>query len=234
MIGHFFTIILIQPLLNLLVFFYNYIPDIGVVIIAVTLIIRLLLLPSFHKSLHSQRQMTLMQPKLNEIREKYKDDKQKQAQAMMDIYKEHKISPFGSCLPLVIQLPLLIALYQVFLIGLGNSQLSKYLYPFIHNPGTINPYFLHLVNLSKPSLVFGIIAAIAQYFQSRMMMPPAGQTVDSTQKALQYQTLYFLPILTLLFSLRLPAGLPLYWIVTTAFAAGQQYYIIKNHKTVQA
>lgn len=227
--GHLFTIILIQPLLNLLAFFYNYIPDIGAVIILITLVIRLLLAPSFHKSLHSQRQMSAIQPKMNEIREKHKNDQAAQAKAMMDLYKEHKVSPFSSCLPLLIQLPILIALYKVFLLGLGNK-LEGLLYPFVHNPGTISPYFLHAVDLSKPFWVFGVIAAVAQYFQSRLMLPASGPT-DTTQKMLQYQTLYFLPVLTLIFSLTLPAGLPLYWIVTTLFAVAQQYYIIRKNKT---
>lgn len=226
--GHLFTIILIQPLLNLLAFFYNYIPDIGAVIILITLVIRLLLAPSFHKSLHSQRQMSAIQPKMNEIREKHKNDQAAQAKAMMELYKEHKVSPFSSCLPLLIQLPILIALYRVFLLGLGNK-LEGLLYPFVHNPGTISPYFLHTINLSKPFWVFGVIAAVAQYFQSRLMLPSSGPT-DTTQKMLQYQTLYFLPVLTLIFSLTLPAGLPLYWIVTTLFAVAQQYYIIRKNK----
>lgn len=228
--GHLFEIILIQPLLNLLAFFYHYIPDIGFVIILVTLVIRFLLAPSFHKSLHSQRQMAAIQPKMNEIREKHKNDQQAQARAMMELYKEHKVSPFSSCLPLLIQLPILIALYKVFLLGLGN-QLHGLIYSFIPNPGTINPYFLNLVDLSKPFWLFGVLAAVAQYLQSRMMLPKSGPT-DSTQKMIQYQTLYFLPVLTLLFSLKLPAGLPLYWIVTTLFAVGQQYYIIRKNKPV--
>ncbi|MFI5158420.1 MAG: YidC/Oxa1 family membrane protein insertase [Sphingobacteriales bacterium] len=227
---HWFTVILIQPLINLLAFGYHYIPDIGVVIILLTILIRVLLAPSFHKSLSSQRQMAAMQPKLNAVREKYKEDKVAQSKAMMDLYKEHQVSPFSSCLPLIIQLPILIALYQVFYIGLGNQDIAKYLYHFVPNPGVMSPYFLHWINLAKPSFAFGVVAAIAQYFQSRLMLPPAGQTVDSTQKMLQYQTLYFLPILTMLFSLRLPAGLPLYWVVTTLFAIGQQYYIIRKNK----
>src|ERR1700734_1277598 len=97
-----YNAIIYHPLLNLLVFFYNVIPghDVGIVIIVLTIFIRLLLAPSFHKSLKSQKAMNELQPKLNELREKYKDDKEAQAKAMMQLYKDHKINPLASCLPL--------------------------------------------------------------------------------------------------------------------------------------
>lgn len=185
-------------------------------------------MPSFHKSLKAQRQMAEMQPKLNAIREQHKGNKESEAKALMEFYKENKTNPFASCLPLLIQLPLLIALYRVFILGLNGSSLSTDLYSFVHNPGSISPLFLHLIDLSKPSLVFGIIAGLVQFVQSKMMLPQ-GKT-DATTKALSVQTLYLLPALTILFSLKLPAGLPLYWIVTTLFAVGQQYYIIRLNK----
>jgi YidC/Oxa1 family membrane protein insertase len=227
--GNIFNTFLVQPLLNLLVYFYNIIPghDVGIAIILVTVLIRLLLAPSFFKALKSQREMAVLQPKLNELREKYKENKEEQAKALMALYQEHKINPLGSCLPILIQLPILIALYRVFVIGLGHETLSKYLYSFVHNPGTLDPTFLGAINLSQPSWIFGVIAGLAQYVQSKMMLSQ-NQTNDPTAKALAIQTTYVFPVLTLVFSLTLPAGLPLYWIVTTLFAIGQQYYIIKN------
>lgn len=223
-------VILVQPILNLMVELYRFVPDIGVVIIIVTIIIRLLLLPSFNKSLRAQKDMAALQPKLNEVREKYKDNKEQQAKAIMDLYKEQKISPFGSCLPLVIQLPLLIALYKVFILGLGSHDLQQYLYPFIKNPGIINPNFLGFLNLSHPNIVMGILAGVAQFIQSKMMIPPPSKSNDATANALAIQTVYLLPLLTVFISLKLPAGLPLYWLVTTLFAIGQQYYIMKSNK----
>jgi len=229
MIGHIFSIIFFQPLLNLLVFGYHFIPDVGVVIVLTTVIIRLLLAPTMHSSLKSQGQMTALQPKMNEIREKFKNDKEAQAKAMMNLYKEHSINPLSSCLPVLIQLPFLIALYEVFIRILRAGDITKDLYPFIHNPGTFNPLFLHLLNLAQPSFVLGLVAGAAQYLQSRMLMPKEGSS-DPTQKALQVQTLYIFPALTVFISLRLPAGLPLYWIVTTLFGVAQQYYIMKKSK----
>src|SRR6185369_11791194 len=133
-----YNTIIYRPLLNLLVFFHNVIPghDIGVVIILLTILIRLALAPSFHKSLKSQKAMNDLQPKLNELREKHKENKEAQAKAMMELYKEHKINPFASCLPLLIQLPLLLALNQVFRAALGTGHIEG-LYSFVHAPSVI-------------------------------------------------------------------------------------------------
>ena len=224
--------VIYRPLLNLLVFFYNIIPghDVGIVIIVLTLIIRLALAPSFHKSLKSQKAMNDLQPKLGALREKHKGDKEAEAKAMMELYKEHKINPLASCLPLLIQLPILIGLYQVFRIALGGNHIEG-LYHFVTAPSSISPYFLHLVDLSKPSWVFGVLAGAAQFWQSKLMMPKSsGQ--DTTTKIMAAQTTYILPIVSVIIALRLPAGLPLYWIITTLFAVGQQYYILRNQAKV--
>lgn len=228
MLSSLYSDIIYRPLLNLLVFFYNIIPghDIGVVIVLLTILIRLILAPSFHKSLKSQKAMSDLQPKLNELKEKHKDNKEAQAKATMELYKENKINPLGSCLPLLLQLPILIALYQVFSKAL-NNHLSG-LYAFIQQPEFINPKFLGLVDLSKPNLAFGIIAGLAQFWQSKMMMPKAGVAQDATAKAMQLQTMYVLPVISVIIAIKLPAGLPLYWIVTTLFAVAQQYYIIRK------
>ena len=221
--------IIYRPLLNLLVYVYNVLPghDIGLVIILLTLLIRLVLAPSFHKSLKSQKAMNDLQPKLNEVREKYKDDKEGQAKAMMQLYKDHEINPLASCLPLVIQLPILIALYQVFRVALGTHPQLTGLYSFVKNPGSISPYFLHLINLGTPNVIFGILAGLAQFWQSKLMMGRV-KSQDMTARAMSMQTTYVLPVISVLIALKLPAGLPLYWIVTTLFAVAQQYYIIRQ------
>src|SRR3989344_1694449 len=158
----FFHILLTKPLLNILIWFYNVIPgqDMGLAIIALTILIRLILFPSFQKSLRSQRELQKLQPKLNEIKEKYKDDKEAQTKATLNFYKENKVNPFSSCLPLLVQLPILIALYQVFLTGL-NGKVASELYSFVSDPGTINTSFLGLVELSKSNIWFALTAGKA-------------------------------------------------------------------------
>ncbi len=223
--------VIYRPLLNLLIFSYHYIPDIGVVIVLLTLLIRLIMAPSFHKQIKSQKALTDLQPKLNELKEKYKGDKEGQAKAMMGLYKEHKINPLSSCLPLIIQLPILIALYQVFSKALNNHLAG--LYSFVVKPEVINPYFFGLLNLSKPSIILGILAGAAQFWQSKMMMPKNTGQQDATAKAMSLQTTYVLPIISVVIAIRLPAGLPLYWIVSTLFAIGQQYWINRQKATSQ-
>jgi len=233
--------ILYRPLLNLLVFFYNFTPghDIGVVIIILTILIRLALAPSFHKSLKGQKAMNDLQPKLTELREKYKGNKEAEAKAMMELYKEHKINPLSSCLPILIQLPIIIALYQVFRQALGGHDLVG-LYSFIHKPDSINPYFLHFVNLAKavtdngkvliPNLILALLAGATQFWQAKMMMPKTTGKQDATAKAMSMQMTYVLPIVSIVVAWKLPAGLPLYWVVTTLFAVAQQYYIMRNQQ----
>ena len=230
MIGHYFNLILVYPLLNLLVFFYHYIPDIGAVIILLTVIIRLLLLPSFHKQLKSQKAMTELQPKLQALKEKYKGDKEAEAKALMELYKEHNVNPLSSCLPLLIQLPILIALYRVFIQSLNGKDLVG-IYSFVPHLTQINPVFLHFLNLAKTNMILAVIAGALQYLQARMMLPKKAVT-DQTTKMMQYQTLYMLPAVTILLGIRFPAGLMLYWIVTTLFGIGQQYYLMREEKEV--
>lgn len=226
MISNLFNQVLVFPLLNLLVFFYHYIPDIGVVIILLTVLVRLALLPSFHKSLKQQKAMSELQPKMNEIKEKYKDDKEQQAKALMELYSTHKVNPMSSCLPLLIQLPILIALYRVFIQSLNGVGLHG-IYPFITAPAHIDPMFLGLINLKMKNIWMPAIAAFLQYWQSRMTQPKTTGK-DSMSRMMSMQTLYMFPILTFFIGLQFPAGLTLYWIVTTLFGVAQQYYIVRK------
>ena len=231
--GNIFYIVLIQPLLNLLVFFYNYIPDIGVVIVLLTVVIRIILLPAFHRSLKHQKMTQDLQPKMNEIKQKYKDDKVRQNQAMMELWKEHKFNPLGSCLPAIIQLVILIALYQVFITSLGSGNLEG-IYSFIDKPEHINTVSLGLIDLAKRNWVMGVIAGVLQFLQTKMMIPkkqPEAKSDDmqtAMMQSMSKQMLYILPVMTVFIGSTWPAGLPLYWIVTTLFGIAQQYYIIRK------
>ncbi|MDQ3018849.1 MAG: YidC/Oxa1 family membrane protein insertase [bacterium] len=226
---HLYNEIIYRPILNLLVWLYNVIPgqDIGIVIILVTLAIRFILAPFMHKSLKGQRALSALQPKLNDLREKHKDDREGQAKAMMELYKEHNVNPLSSCLPLLVQLPILIALYQVFDKALKGN--LNGLYSFVVNPGTLDPRFLSWVDLSQPNIIFAVVAGITQYWQSRMITKwQTAPSTDPTAKIMNAQMTYILPLVSVFIAWKLPAGLPLYWIVTTLFAIGQQYYITRK------
>ncbi len=227
--------LLYRPLFNLLVFFYNIIPgsDVGLAIIATTLVIKLVFWPLTRKAIKSQKALQDLQPKIKELQTKYKDNKEEQAKQLMLFYKENKVSPFSGCLPLLIQLPILIALYQVFLKGFDPANLSV-LYGFITNPGVIDPDFIGLVDLSQANKILAVLAGAAQFWQAKMVspkkkLPNAPKTSDEFMaQAMSKQMLYFLPVLTVVISWGLPAGLALYWVITTLFTVGQQYVIMRS------
>ncbi len=233
-----YNTILFEPIFNLLVWLYNVIPgnDIGLAIIALTIIIRLALYPLSKKSIISQKALQDLQPKIEKLKEEYKDNKEQQAQAMMKLYKEEKINPASSCLPLLIQLPFLIAVYQVFTSGLGDAHFDL-LYPFVANPGTINTLSFGLIDLGQPQWILAVLAAGAQFWQAKMLSTkrPAVKSEGSKDEALaaimNKQMVYVLPIFTLFIGLRFPGGLTLYWFVSTLWTALQQLVLFKKHNT---
>ncbi|MFH1575753.1 MAG: YidC/Oxa1 family membrane protein insertase [Candidatus Nealsonbacteria bacterium] len=228
-----FNTVLYQPLFNALILIYLYLPghDFGVAIIVLTILIKLIFYPLGVQAIRSQKALAQLQPKMKEIQEKFKNDKEQQSREMMELYKREKINPFSGCLPLIIQLPILIGLYRVFWNGFGETQLN-FLYSFVPNPGQINTMFLGMMDLSQASIVLAILTGIAQFFQSKMMMTT--QQKKSTgptgmSQMMQKQMLYLFPIFTVFILWRLPAAVALYWITTTLFTIGQQYIILKKH-----
>jgi len=228
-----FNLILYQPLFNALILLYQYLPgqDFGIAVIALTILIRLLLYPLMAQSIKSQRALAELQPKMKEIQENFKNDKEKQAKEMMGLYKREKINPLGGCLPLLVQLPILFALFRVFLAfqnGLDPAQLTV-LYPFVPFPDIPEePMFLGLMNLAHPNLILAVLAGICQFFQVKMANPRVKKVKTSNQMAkfpemMQKQMLYFFPIFIVFILLRLPAAIGLYWIITSLFSIGQQY-----------
>lgn len=233
-----FDIVLVQPLFNLLVFLYDAVPgsDMGVAIILLTLIIKLILWPFMNSSLKSQKAMQEIQPKIEELKKTHKDNKEALAKAMMTLYKEEKVNPLSSCLPLLIQFPILIALYSVFFKGFDPSALGM-LYSFVPNPGEINKFFLGIVDLSVPSIWLAVLAGIFQFFQSRMLMakqPPKqvagtpGAKDETMLASMNKSMLYFMPVMTVVIGVSLPGGLSLYWVTVTVFSIIQQAIVFRK------
>jgi len=225
---YFFNLILYQPLFNLLIFFYQYLPgnDFGMAVIFLTISVRILLYPLGVQAIKSQKTFEDLQPKLEEIKRKYKEDKERQAQGIINLYKEAKINPISTILPLLIQLPILIALYRVFLKGIQPEGMVD-LYQFLSKPTEISPYFLGKINLAQPHLILTILAGISQFFQVKMITPQKGK-IDQFSKILQKQSLYFFPILTIFILLKLPSAIALYWLVSIIFLIIQQYFILRR------
>ena len=226
-----FNEILFKPIFNLLVLIYNFIPgnDFGLAIVILTILIRILFVPLSLKTLRSQRELAKLQPKIKELQAQYKNDKAELSRATMTLYKEHKVNPFGGCLPLLIQIPILIALYRAFGLGLKPESLRA-LYSFIHNPGIIKNLSLGFIDLTLKSPVLAVLAGVFQMVQSWLTTRvnrggQAPKEQDQTAQMMNRQMLYFFPIMVIIISWNLPTGLVIYWLVTTLFSIGEQLYI---------
>ena len=223
------------PILNLLVWLYNVMPwhDLGVAIVILTVLIKLILYPLNKKAILSQKALQDLQPKLDEIKKKYKNDREAQAKAMMELYQKEKINPASSCLPILIQLPFLIAVYQVFRVGTSNGAL-EHIYPFIQNPGTLNSIAFGFLDLSERSVILAILAGLAQFWQGKMLSvkKPAIKSQASQDESLtaimNKQMLYVMPVFTVIIGLSFPAGLTLYWFVNTLLTGVQQLILFKE------
>lgn len=237
-----FDSVVYHPIYNILVFFYNTVPgyDFGVAIILTTLLIKTLFIPLSKKQIESQKKMQELQPQLKEIQKKYKDDKEKQTKAVMEFYKENKTNPFAGCLPLIIQLIVLIAIYRV-IINISQAGLiinQGDLYTFISNPGNVRHLFLNFMDLTKPNYVLAFLSAIAQYYQTKMLFQSRGTPVatDKTSEEPDFaaimnkQMLYLGPGITFFIGVTFPAALALYWFVSTLFMIFQQMVIFKAKK----
>ncbi len=233
----FFKVILYQPLYNALMFLVFLIPgnDVGLAIIILTILIRLALLPSANKALKASRDMKALQPKMEEIKTKY--SKEEQAQKLMELYKEHGVNPVGSCLPLLIQLPIIYVLYRVFRDGLNGNNFEL-LYSFIPRPETIDTIFLG-IDLTKPEKwILPILAAGLQFVQAWQMqkfnpisVKPATEGQPDMTAMMNKQMLYLFPAMTFMVAFRVPAALALYWVATTLFTVVQQWYFFKGQPT---
>jgi len=228
-----FNLVLYQPLFNALVWLYLYLPgrDFGVAVIVLTLLIKLVLYPVGSQAIKSQKAMAKIQPKLKELQQKFKNDKQNQTKAMMELYKQEKVNPLSGCLTILIQLPILIGLFQVFRQGFDSERLS-FLYSFMPHLEQINTSFLGLMDLANPSPVLAVLTGIVQFVQMKMVaVKPTSKGPSDFSQMMQKQMLYFLPFFAVFFLWRLPAALALYWLVSTLFTILQQYIILKKHET---
>ncbi len=232
-----FNLVLYQPLFNALILLYIYLPgrDFGIAVIVLTVLIKLVLYPLGAQGIRSQKALSSLQPKMQEIKEKFKNNKEQQSKAMMELYKKEKINPLSGCLPLLVQLPILIALFRVFWSGFGPEQMG-FLYSFVPHPGQVDMMFLGIVNLAEASIVLAIITGIFQFVQTKMVTTKQKTSKKSGpdfSQMMQKQMLYFFPFFTVFILWRLPSAIALYWLTTTLFTIGQQYIMLKKHDSDQ-
>lgn len=259
MIGSLFHSAVYQPIYNLLVFLYDAVPgsDFGVAIILLTVLLKAALIPLSKHQIESQKKIQEIQPEIKKIQQKYKHSREEQSRAIMAFYKERKVNPFSGCLPLILQLTVLIAIYRV-LFAIASADFSvnsEVLYPFLLNPESVNRLSFGLLDLSHPSIVLAVITAMAQYYQMKMMMARQDQNKIQTPKRvsgkekqetlsakkenepdlsqiMSKQMLYIGPAMTLFFGATFPSGLALYWLTSTLFMIGQQWYLLERRGRV--
>ena len=225
---------------DIIVFFYSFTHNYGIAIILMTVLIRVILYPLMQKQMVSMREMQKIQPLMKAVQDKYKNDKERLNKELMALYKEHKVNPMSGCLPLIIQMPILILLFQVL------REFNTKIYAVYNG----NPGFLWLKDLSLPdqliqlpgSGIFGIqyigimpfLIGGSMYIQQKMTSTggtAAGKDGGSAQQTQKMMTI-MMPLMIGFFSFSLPSGLTLYWFTSTLLGIGQQYLINKKMSTI--
>jgi len=234
----FFYVVLYQPLFNALMLLYWYLPgrDLGLAIIALTLLIKLALHPSSKKALRSQKALAELQPKIKTLQAQHSNDKERQMKEVFELYQREKVSPASGCLPLLVQLPILIALYQVFIKGFSPGILEQYLYDFMPRIGPVSEKIFGLINLAGNKFSWGlailvVLSGVLQFWQTKMTMaksgrqPIGGVGVKDFAATMQKQMMYFLPIITMIIVWQFGAVIGVYWVASTLFTIIEQQII---------
>ncbi len=223
-----FTTIVIQPLYNALIAIVSYLPghQLWMAVIVLTVAFKIILIPLFKKQVKDQVVMGFLSPKLKEIQDKYKDNKETLAKETMALYGKYKVNPFVSILLLLVQLPFLIGLYNIFYYDL--SKYKDLLYTGINSPDVINHVFLG-VNLTEKNILFALVAAVSQYFLGVFMFKKKTKEEEKNEseivRAMNVQMKYFLPLIIGFVSTITPSVIALYLITTNIFGIIQEIII---------
>lgn len=203
---------LIIPLVRLLGWLYSHTGNYGWAIILFTILTRVLLFPLMRKQFRSMADMQRLQPKMKQLQQRFKDDRQLLQQKSMELYRKEGVNPLSGCLPLVIQMPILILLWRTLLFAAEQIRLS--------------PGFLWIPDLSMrdPYFILVIVTTLIMILQQRLMPMGAMAGGDGGNKQQMYMA-YMMPLVMAVFFFNLPAGLWLFWLLSTVFQAGQQYYV---------
>jgi YidC/Oxa1 family membrane protein insertase len=219
-----------NPLYNLLIGLFKVFPwaDAGIIVILLTVIVRLILYPLSKKAVKTQVEMQSLGPELEAIKAKYKDNEE-QARRTLALYKERGVNPFSGILVIMIQLPIIWALYRIFLHGLPKVDTSV-LYSFIHGPENINIIFLGLIDLTLKSIPLALAAALTTFIQLRIAtknqtVPKGNSFGDNLARSMQTQMKYLFPVLVFFISYNISGVIALYWLTTNLFTIAQEIIV---------
>jgi len=233
--------IFFDPVYNGLVFFIDVVPggDVGVAIVFTTILVKIILLPLSLKAAHTQVAMRAIEPKLKEIKEKYKDKREEQARAMMEIYKDAGINPFSSIFLLIIQIPIIIALYLAVFNG-GGVRLpeinTELLYSFVPTPDEVSMLFLGIMNIAERSFLLAALAGVTQYIHTHLSLPPkmprdpnaAPDFKEDFARSMQLQMRYVMPLIIFFVGYTISATIALYFVVSNIASIAQELYVQKK------
>lgn len=233
-----FNTIIYTPLYNALILFIDLIPggDVGVAVIVLTLLVRVVLFPLSKKSSRTQLVMKMIQPKIDALKKKLKDNPQEQAKQTMALYKEEGVNPFAGFLVILIQLPIIFGLYFIFLRGGLPTINMEILYNFISVPESINMSFLGILDISSKNIFLAILTGATQFIQISLVAPKmikrkkdAGMK-DDMMRSMQLQMRYVMPVIVAVIAYTLPATIGLYWTTSNTFMILQELYIRRQFK----
>ncbi len=230
MISNFFHIVFYDPLYNGLIFIFNIFPslDAGFAVIVFTIIVKLILFPLSIKATKSQMEMKSIENDLNFIKEKYKENKEEQAKKIVELYKERDINPFSGIFVILIQLPIIIALYKVFMSSGLPTISSDILYSFIHIPDYINMKFLGILDIRNKNIILAILSGISSFLQAKYAQISTNTSTEKQSdfsKAMSLQMKFGFPVLMFIISLSLSSAIALYFITSNIFTIFQEIYL---------
>ncbi len=230
-----------DPIYNSLVLFIDVLRngDVGVAIILTVVLVKIILLPVSLKAIRTQRAMQEMEPKMNEIKEKFKDNREEQARRTLELFQTNKVNPFSSILLLFIQIPIIIALYFAVYRGGGvplpeiNTAL---LYSFVPVPETVTMFFLGLMDITQKSIILALAAGVTQYIHTQLSLPTLAARdpnkepsfKDDFNRSLQLQMRYMMPVIIFIAAYTISAAIALYFTVSNIMSILQEYVV--RHK----
>lgn len=234
--------LLVEPIYNTLVTLFDIFPlaGAGLSIILITIIVRLALFPLSKKAVKAQIEMQSLTPALEEIKTKYKDNKEEQARRTLALYKERGVNPFSGILVLLIQLPVIFALYYIF-VSTGFPEINtELLYSFVVPPAEVNPMFFG-ADLTQKSAILALLAAITTYYQIKLASPintkksdGAPSFGDDLARSMQTQMKYFFPVMVFFIAYTISGVIALYWLTTNLFTIGQEIFVRRKLLANQA
>lgn len=233
-----YTTLFYQPLYNGLIFLMDVLPwaDVGVAVILFTVLVKLILFPLSVRSVKTQLQMKRAEPELKTIRETHKDNREEVARKTLEVYRKYDIHPFAGFFLVLLQLPIIIALYRVFYKGGLFVTNTSLLYSFVHAPISINPHFLGLIDVAKSNIWLAVLAAVSQFFQVRFSVPaPKARSENPSfqedlARSMSLQMRFVLPAFIFFIAWKLAGAIALYWITSNLFMIGQELYIRRRYK----